>query len=355
MIHAILTYTERLMQHIIFDDEVSTVREAIDYARHAAVATHASPFMLRAAVIKCKDDETSYLSLTFSHSIMDAIAVVPWNRNLDLLLYDNISKLPEMTPYAFFANLHERMTGCCVYKEVINFHVKRLRGISLLKHALWPVQKAPDWMISDDSGSESKVERDAARLKVWNGQWERVQADFEVPRLSRMVNLSQLATLTERFKVSPPNFAKAAVTLLNVIQTGSSHAIFTSWESSRSWPFLPQWIEDKLPPAMSIDGPTLEWVLNMTEVVRSETVSDFLERMQRYHQEAGSHEHTPWSEIERGLYEEGKVALEASFRQGFVWDVSLLGMTTPKGYLTDFKGLEPVNRHNWADWYVSLT
>ncbi|KAK0388098.1 hypothetical protein NLU13_4342 [Sarocladium strictum] len=349
MLHIIPAYTDGLMEHIIFYDEVGTCQEALNYAGNIGGAANRSPFMLNVAILHNKEDGVNYISLTFNHSIMDAISVIPWTRNLDLLLNDSTTRLPELTQYAHFAELHEQYSECHAAKAAVAFHVKRLRGISLLQRALWPVQRAPGWLICDDSGSEVKAERDSSREKVWHGNWENVKAQFEVPRLSRVVHLPTLTLLEKQFEVAPSTFAKASITLFNILQTGCPHAIFTSWESNRTWPFLPKWIEERLPPAMSIDGPTLDWVLNMTEVDIHQSVGGFLKRMGRDHLDMVKHQHAPWKDIEIALQEEGAIALEASFRQAFVWDVSLLGMVVPQTDLTDFNVLEPVNRHNWAD------
>lgn len=350
LFHAISAHSDSLMQYILFHDEVNTAEEATEYAGHLDTSSHNSTLMLRATIVRCREDGLNYTALTFSHTIMDALTVVPWHRNLDLLLQGRSAKLPEMTPYSLFSDLHDSYSDSRLATEAVNFHMKRLRGISLLKRALWPVQRAPGWMISDDSGSTNARERALVREQVWEGRWESASEDYREPRISHLVNLLQLSLLTDRYGVAPVDFSKAAIMLLNVLQTGVSHAIFTSWESGRSWPFLPKWIEDKLPPAMSIDGPTVEWLLNMMEVDWNETVSEFLKRVQEEQRQMLSKEHAPWSHIARELHEEGEVATQASFRQAFVWDVSLLGMVLPKGYLTEFEVLEPVNRHNWADW-----
>lgn len=351
--HVVPSFDENIAQKVISELEVETVEEAIQNAGQLSGLVWPSPFMLRVKVVGCKADELTYVSLVFNHSILDALAIVPWVRNLDLLLQNDQVQMPMMTPYKLFADLHEQYSGVPKAKAAVAFHVERLRGIKLLARALWPKQRAPGWMISDDSGSSDQEKRQPIRHEVWGGRWNNVKGASEEPRISRIVHLPLLDQLAKGFGISPAIFAKAAITLLNIIQTGSSHAIFTSWESSRSWPFLPKWIDVRLPSAMSVDGPTLGWFLNMTEVTASESLEAFLKRIREEHEQAAYHAHAPWSEVSRELQEEGHIAIEASFRQGFVWDVSLLGATGPEGYLTDFKVLEPVNRHNWSDWYVN--
>jgi len=107
-----------------------------------------------------------------------------------------------------------------------------------------------------------------------------------------------------------------------------------------------------LPPAMSIDGPTVQWMLNIVEVDPSEQVSVFMRRMSDEAHEMKQFEHAPWEKIVKGLRDEGGVAMDASFRQSFVWDLSL-GLGGQKRSQSDqgvFNRLEPVERMDWADW-----
>ncbi|KPM39603.1 hypothetical protein AK830_g6974, partial [Neonectria ditissima] len=173
--------------------------------------------------------------------------------------------------------------------------------------------------------------------------------DFRYPRSGRVVGLPSLAALRDRHAVQPAVLARAAVVLFNVLQTGASHALFSSWESGRSWPFVPPWMDRLLPPAMSIDGPTAQWLLNMTEVVPDESVAAFLRRVAREQDLLKRHEHVPWNRVVQALRDEGDVAETASFRQSFVWDVSI-AMGIARADRADFKTLEPVARYDWADW-----
>jgi hypothetical protein len=143
--------------------------------------------------------------------------------------------------------------------------------------------------------------------------------------------------------------AQSAVAVFNFIQTRSQHAIFTSWENGRAWPFVPDWMSSQLPPAEGIDGPTLQWALNVFEAVDGETLGAFLRRAALEARETQRHVHAPWDKVVAGLgADEGVVAEEASFRQSFVWDVSI-GLGVSKAHRDDYAVLEPVARYDWAD------
>ena len=99
----------------------------------------------------------------------------------------------------------------------------------------------------------------------------------------------------------------------------------------------------------------MEWSVEMVEVLKKgETVGGLLGRMKGEQEMLERHCHVPWGEVLKGLGggEESAVAEDASFRQSFVWDVSIgLGLA---GGLDPGRerGLEVVGRYDWPDWYV---
>ncbi|EQK97394.1 AMP-binding enzyme family protein [Ophiocordyceps sinensis CO18] len=202
-------------------------------------------------------------------------------------------------------------------------------------------------MIARDDDAPDAQERRRARDRVWHGTWDRETAlEFLYPRRSRVVWLPKLPQLRHVLAVEPALLARCAVIIFNIVQTASPYAVFNSWESGRSWPFVPGWMQSLLPPPASIDAPTAERILNLVEVGDGETVRGFLQRMVLEHAEAVAHEHAPWDRIVSELKEEGPVALDASFRQSFVWDVSM----SSRGLHDDDTVLRPVARHDWADF-----
>ena len=203
-------------------------------------------------------------------------------------------------------------------------------------------------MICNDEGSSYARERRQIRSQIWNGEWECRANEFQYPRSGRILALSGLTKLQNEHYIHPSLFTKSAIILFNVLQTGSSHALLNVWESGRSWPFVPKWMNKLLPPPMSIDGPTVQWVLNMTEVIRNETVMEFLQRMLAERDEGKQYEHVPWNKVIQKLDDEGPTAVDASFRQAFVWDVSMAASFS--GGPSHFKTFEPVARYDWPDW-----
>jgi hypothetical protein len=345
--HLVMRASHQLYENLVSIRHVESEEAAQAYWERDHAKTPAPNFMFRCELICVEATGNKYLSMQYNHSIMDALSMWPWHHDLDLLIDDLNAPCSEQTSYKRFAELYSLYEDSTIAKRATLFHVKRLRGISRLTKALWPFQRAPGWMISDDSGSRYAKERCRIRKEVWCGSWEEKAPLFRYPRIGRIVRLPQLQTLKE-YGVEASLFAKSAIFLFNVLQTGSSHAIVNIWESGRSWPFVPSWIKSTLPPAMSIGGPTTQWILNLVEVLDDETVMEYFKRMASESEDVQRYQHAPWQKIVEELRDEGSLAVDASFRQSFVWDVSL-GLATSSGFRNDLKTLEPIARMDWPD------
>ena len=258
------------------------------------------------------------------------------------------------TPYTLFADLHNNYQDSLAAQKAVQFHVKRLRGISRLEPSLWPHRQVnvPGWMISNDQGSCHAQARQKARDFAWGygGGWKEHEKEFRYPHLSRLVSLPDLAVLRETCGIEASILARCAVILFNLGETHSRFAVYSSWEGGRSWPFVPDWMQGCLPPPMSVDGPTVERVLNMVEVDHYDTVREFFAKMKTDYEETIRHQHAPWGGILKELKEEAPFVVDAAFRQSFVWDVSL-GMSFSPNYREEKRAyiLESVSRHDWPD------
>lgn len=345
--HAVLVSDASLFRKLIHESYL-TEEQAWRLFQDGSANSHSSPFMFQANMVSITGQDSHFLSLTFNHSVFDALSITQWHQELGFWIQDSALEIPPLTPYRLFCDMFSRYEGSEPAKENVAFHVKRLRGVSRYSRALWPPQKAPGMMICNDEDSPHARERQLIRDRVWNGNWANCASEFQYPRSGRVVGLPGLVDLQKTHTISPSLFTKSAILLFNVLTTGSSHAILNTWESGRSWPFVPKWMEKLLPPAMSIDGPTVQWILNMAEIDRSESVVEFLRRMFIEHEQMKQHEHAPWNHIVEALADEGHVAEAASFRQSFVWDVSM-GIGA-HGCDSGSKTLEPVARYDWPDW-----
>jgi hypothetical protein len=191
-------------------------------------------------------------------------------------------------------------------------------------------------MIANDADSPDLPSRTIAR----NGR-ERVR----YPRVVTKTKVPQMATLKEK-GIQPVIVVKTAIAIFNVRQTGQDHALFNTIDTGRSWPFMPSWIP--LPPAMSIDGPTMEWTGNMIHILGTETVGELLERMTEDQEELSKHAHAPLFRVLDGLGKEGPFVLQGLLRQCFNWDISLQCLDYAK-YGDDLTTLKLVERVDWPD------
>lgn len=347
--HTVVRHSQHLFQKVVREVEARTEKKATDIYEDSSAETHPLMFMFGAIIINVQETGQYLLCLTYSHSIADALTLLPWHRDMDQLIHNSNTIIPMQTPYRLFADLLSEHQDSLPAQRAVSFHVQRLRGISRYKNALWPKQLSPGMMIGNDQSSFYAAEREAVRDQIWKGEWQARAGEFRFPRCSRVVRLPTMPKMRDAYHLEPVLFTKCALVLFNVLQTKSSVALFSSWESARSWPFVPGWMANSLPPAMSIDGPTVEWILNMFEANREETLADFIQRIVCEQEQIRRHEHVPWEKVVQELREEGSVAIDASFRQSFVWDVSM-GVAASRGFRSDFEALEPVARYDWPDW-----
>ncbi|KAF4338496.1 long-chain-fatty-acid ligase [Fusarium beomiforme] len=346
--HAVLATSSALVAQLVHELEVDSEEDAWNIFKDDSTQSHSSPFMFQADVVRTMSDGQLFLSFTFNHSVIDALSITQWYHDLDHWIQDINTDIPALTPYRLFSDLFTQYEDSEPARKSIEFHVRKLRGVSRFSHALWPRQKAPGVLIANDDGSTLAKARRHFRNRTWNGEWDTRAREFQYPRSGRVLALSGLTKLQDEHNIHPSLFTKSAIVLFNVLQTGSTHAFLNVWESARSWPFIPKWMDKLLPPAMSIDGPTVQWILNMAEVSRSETVLEFLQRMMAEGEETKQHEHVPWNKVIQSLSDEGPAAVTASFRQSFVWDVSL-AMSLAKGSQSTFATLDPIARYDWPD------
>ncbi|KAM0254509.1 hypothetical protein ACHAQJ_006728 [Trichoderma viride] len=346
--HIIVRHSHHLFQKLVHEVAVETEKGAKDLYENSSTENHSPMFMFNATIIKAKETGRYLLCLTYNHSIVDALTLLSWHRDIDRLIHNSNTAIPMQTPYRLFADLFSAYQESLPAQRAISFHVQRLRGISRYKNAIWPKQRSPGMMIASDQDSFYFAERQTSRDSIWKGEWQLRSDEFQFPRRSRIVRLPGLSKMRNSYNLEPVLFTKCALALFNVLQTRSSVALFNSWESARNWPFIPDWIANALQPAMSIDGPTVEWILNMFQVNRQESIADLVQRMVLEEEQVHCHEHVPWEKVVEELREEGDVATNASFRQSFVWDVSM-GVAASRGFRSDFDTLEPVARYDWPD------
>ncbi|TGO23297.1 hypothetical protein BPAE_0137g00170 [Botrytis paeoniae] len=286
--------------------------------------------MFQAIITDVEGKDTSALILTLNHSVFDALFAYGWYNDLDMFIQNPKAATTLGTPFRLFADMYQQYQDSLLALPDVNFHVRRLRGIPRFTEALWPPKRAPGWMVGNDRNAKDFITRNTKKRKLNINSQSR-------PRLARMQDFPDIERLRTQHFIQAPVIVKTAISIFNVIQTGKPHAVFKNFDAGRNWPFLPEWIADRLPPAMSIDGPTLTWNMNMIQIKPKETCGELLRRM---------------GEDEKALSEdEGPIAKEAATRQVFNWDLSLKYLDSSVG---DYSILKPLGRMDWPDWLEIL-
>ncbi|KAK0616207.1 hypothetical protein B0T14DRAFT_546617 [Immersiella caudata] len=349
--HVVISPYEGYFGKVISTLEVDDEEELGVIAKDGSNEGHAGPFMARFQIVSVRLTGEVYLLATYSHSVFDALSLVAWHLDLNRYVKDpEMEEVKGLTPYRLWADMYHQFGGSLGALHSVEWNVRRLRGIGrFAERALWPKARTEGWMVAEED--EEVSARQVCREKVWeeDGGWEVNREVYAFPRHSRIVTLRGMQKLLREVGMSPAILMKAAIAIFNTLQTRSQYAIFNTWHAGRKWPFVPPWLASTLPPAMSIDGPTTEWIVELIEVIRpGETVSSFLKRMSDEDDALQQHVQAPWYKILELLGEEAATVMEAATRQAFVWEVNL-GMTQGFNTGESEKTLEVVARHDWPD------
>jgi hypothetical protein len=337
-IHVVARPTKVLYDILITEKHGLSAEEIQDLILNDSGHSFSRTQMVQATIAHSSTSPTtSTLIITYNHSVFDAMSMVPWIRDLDLLMSDPETKLLASTPFKLFADMQHSHADSMPATLDVQYFVNRFSGISNQTKAFWPPQKVPGWMIANDADSTDRVSRTLARDGRKAIRYPRVVTKNKVPH---MVALKEKG-------IQPVIVVKTAIALFNVMQTGQEYAFFNNLDAGRSWPFMPSWIP--LPPAMSIDGPTMEWTGNVVHVSPTETVGSLLQRMVVDQEELSSHAHAPLFRVLDGLGNEGPFVMDAFVRQAFNWDISLQYLDYAK-YGDDLSTLKLVERVDWPDW-----
>lgn len=349
-----------ILPHMMETVEVSDDAASEELNQDDSAAAFHPALGTQIKIVSVRDSGKVNLILTYSHAVFDVLSIRPFHSDLDCLISmadPSPAVLTPSIPFKFFTDLYHDYTDSVPAKLSVRAMAHRLRGISKAKWALWPRQRAPGWFVGSDAAATRVVRerRAEVREQVWaqSGRpWTELTAqELRFPRAARVVNLPSLQKLRTEKGIEAQTVAVAALAAFNALKTGESYAVFNTVDHGRAWPFVPAWIESGLPSAMSIDGPTAEWVLNMVRVDRrGEEVGQFLTRMQREQSLSSKHAHAPWDKVVEALGpEEAAFAQDAARRQTFVWDVTLQMLRGPNEYTS----LKAEARYDWPDcgWY----
>lgn len=298
--------------------------------------------LFRAHAVQIENSNEVGLILTINHTAYDAFSLSMFFEDLDIHLSHAAPDLEDRVPFKLFADTYHCLQSGAAALASINFQVKRLKGLSKMLDALWPVAQGPEWLVGNDSG-----------WKTRNGRLgrpgERLSFDREEDRPKGLAiwckeTIPSLARLKTDRSIDASTLVKAAIARYNTEVTSQQYAIFCNLEAGRAWPFLETWVADRLPNPMNIAGPTLAYTINIIAVDHSESVGVLLHRTQEEQIQLSKHARAPFSAVKQRLGErDGRVMDDVGRRQVFNWDPS-------RRMSKKLVSLECLGRQGWPDY-----
>ena len=286
--------------------------------------------LVRAVIVYMSECHAAGLVLQMNHSTFDATSIALFYKDLDAALnFDGKDRnVSARIPYKVWADSYFNHRSSAQAAVTLNYHIDRLKSLPEHTASLFPKYPSPNLEQKHDVmvNSVQKVaatESPANLMKVVPSQITEVH--LACPRLS---------TFCREHNMPAAIVVKTSLAILNARQTGHPHAIFMNTQAGRSWPFLEDWIADRLPNPVDIAGPSYEYVINLVEIKQEEVVLDLLARMQTEQGLLTKHCHAPLEELGKhfnlvgqNLSEESKAHLRPSetlfgaamLRQVFNW------------------------------------
>lgn len=289
---------------------------------HPDYATLPGP-VYRTMLFDIKETGTAAMVISAHHCVIDASMGQIVQEDMDRALAamasgassteEILSKLHPHVDYKPWADSYYNLRSGVEARAATKWHLRRLS--SLPQHvetgALFP--------------STLITPRDKYNAALVEGE-DCIPFMFDVP---------DIHALRKEFPdITPQAVVKSAVALMNVHQTGHSHALFTNHEASRTYfPFVPKAmaaLSPKLFEATDVSGPTYQNVINLIEVGRGggETVLAFLRRVQAEQTLLTKNAAAPLRDIMAGLDGGKKLVPEVIGAQVYNWVPGLGTMGT---------------------------
>ncbi len=270
-------------------------------------------------------EETNCAGLVYQaqHSIFDAVSLPMFLEDVSILIGDPSAAIKPRVSYKAWADNFYALQDSLLARTSLEWQVKRLHGISAHPGALFPRQRAPEWFkgsshnwidVSTGLPGPARAALDenpiGAKGLILRGQLRDVQA------------------LKMRYSIEASQIVKAALAVLTTRSTGEGFALFGQYQAGRTWPFLLDWMVERMPPAMDINGPCVQGSLNKIPIQPNETILSVLARLQDEQQLLNKHAFAPRRQLVEALnagtstetgMKDGEVMVDAFKRQIFNW------------------------------------
>ena len=265
-------------------------------------------------------EDTHKIGLLFlgQHSCFDALSSLPFYEDLDKALSSEKETVAQRVPFKLWAEHYFSGRTSLTAKLGVEYHVKRLTGISKSESALFPRQKAAEWFKGHHFGwkPDPTVHKDQGMIDARLKQ----QSHIGVEGKASVIYTPDLSNLKKTHGLDAAIVLKAALSLVNTGETGATEALFASYQAGRSWPFVAPWMQERLPSAMDIAGPTLQVAIERINTSKPQSVIDFLKHLTSEQEELTKHVHAPLLAIRDALSTADAETMEqVRRRQIFNW------------------------------------
>ena len=213
------------------------------------------------------------MTILVHHIVQDASSTRLVYEDLNRALSDPPKDLRPHIDYKAWADSFIALRDSPAATASVAYHVKRLSDLHLHKQALYPPAPLPRQAITESPDG--------------------LDYGFDAPGL--------LDLKTSHPGIIAAVVLKAAISLVDVSRTGYSHALFNNFEAGRTrFPFIPASLEALNPEgyeASDVNGPVMQGVCNLVEVLRSQPAIALLRHMQAEQMELTKQAHAPLRRI----------------------------------------------------------
>jgi hypothetical protein len=258
------------------------------------------------------------ITITCVHASFDGVSFPLFVNDLDAVVGGKIpGEIPKRLPYKPWADTYYSLQQTPLAQEAISFHANQLlnAGIASASSSLFPPQRADGWFRGSTAGWPPAAF--GAKRKI-------LDADPETPTIcSQDCNVPNAPQIKRQHNIETSIIFKAALAILNARRTGTNLAAFANYQASRSWPFMPEWQNSRMPSAMNVQGPTVQIATNIIPLAPEEKILALLHRLQEEQELLTKYAAAPFGAVHARLNEKspgsGHLAHEIWKRQIFNW------------------------------------
>lgn len=321
-LYVIMRQNQKLFDIVIQQGpDVATVAEIVSMAQdypHPEHATFPGP-LARATMHHVEETGTIAIVLLISHAAADATSAELFRSDLDTILGPGGTQPAEHVDFKTYSDAYYRLRSSSAAKTAVNWHARRLAGLET--HA--------------DAGLEGPfpVPSDVTTARSAGGR-DRARHPFQLAGLNK-------ARTGRRDKTgaapAPHILLKAAFSLVQTHRTGHTHALFQSFEATRTGFTFLGGLDNDVPDADldagDVAGPTTQGIINLVRVDAEQTVSAFLTDLQDEQLQLTRYASAPLLKIMEKLGPAGELVPAVLRHHGFNWlPVPLMGGVRGNSY-----------------------